>query len=265
MATRIGSFIQCPQLRIATSVAQKPTKAFICMHHKNIPESKFENYIQFVNSFIFNDSIPVITDFPYHSKYKLRNNIANFLFRIVFNNISIKGLGSEEKYWTIVKAMQGHNAVSVFPDREGQQYFGDTSNFFRDGVFAASILLQIPILNYSIVEKTPADNFSDIFIDQFEPPKLDPFNGVLFNEKNTVNSANEYSKWRLKHFELITKFTLECEAKHRAKIFQLESKKASCTLNQFEVCKPNVDKEKLIARNNLLKELRFECYAELKN
>lgn len=254
LATRIGSFIKCKQLRIETSVGQRPKKALIGMHHKNIPESKFENYVQFINSYLFNDSIAIITDFPYDSKYKLKNNIANFLFNLAYNNVSIKGLGSDDKYWTIVKALRGHDAASVFADREGQQFLGDTSNFFRDGLFAASIFMQVPILNYAIVEKTPADEHSDIFIDMFEPPYL---------PLSSVEGPKQYAKWRLEHFKLITDFTLVCEQKHKSRIHQLESKKASCALAE-SFCRPEVYREKLYRRNLFLQSKRNECFSGLR-
>ena len=178
----------------------------------------------------------------------------------IFNNNSIKGLGSEEKYWFIVKAIRAHSAVSVFADREGQQYFGDTGYFFRDGLFAASLFTQVPIVNYAVVESTPSDPYADVYIDLFSPP----YDQVISDTKairDSINDSKAYAQWRLDNFEKIQIFTRQCEVKHQQRITEIESKKASCTLDQFGTCAIDAQRDKLLKKNYLLKSKRDECFS----
>lgn len=258
IAARIGLFKNGSKIRFSSDIIEIPKRAFIGMHHKNIDESKFENYLQFINSYIFNESTAVITDWPYATKYKLKNFIANTLIKLIFNNKSIKGLGSEEKYWSIVQAIRTHKAVSVFPDRDGQQYFGDTGYFFRDGLFAASLFTEVPILNYAVVESTPSDPYADVYIDLFNPPQA---SDSFINDCRTICDSGAYAQWRLDNFEKIQLFTRQCEEKHQQRILEIESKKASCAFDsEFGTCAINAQREILLKKNFLLKSKRDECY-----
>ena len=227
IAQAYGIFINGNKLRFSSSVdniAQK--RSYISMHHKDAFLVKtIDLYLQFINSSIFEQPTTVITNVCFKEKYKLLNYLFNSMASVFFCNFSIKGFTTDEKYWAIVTCLKEKNSVSVFPDREGQQFNGDTNYHFRDGLFAASIFTQSCILNYCVVDKSEIDEFIDIHVQQFVPPKI-----IVDYCKN----AHEYAQWRKNNFDLIWAFTLKCEKLHKEKIKQLEDMKSSCPIGGHE-------------------------------
>lgn len=226
-----------------------PESAYFAMHHREMLLS-YEVGAQFLLEPLFSDHV-VITDHRKNRqgllKYIGASDLVLSVLEHVYNDSNIGGLTSEERYWHMVKVMKPGACVSVFPDREGSQFFGDETFYFRDGLFAASIFTQMPIVDHIIVEATAAHDETNIDILLHEPPKIDHCG---------VWSLEAYTPWRRAHKELIDTYTLECETKFKKHLKQMERLKASSSL-ALGLCNFSdfVGIEKRITRNSYVKRL----------
>ena len=226
-----------------------PETAYLSVHHREMLLS-YEVGAQFLLEPFFNDHV-VVTDHRKNTQGILKHIKASDLvlsiLTHVYNDSNIGGLTSEERYWHMVKVLKPGACVSVFPDREGSQFFGDETFYFRDGLFAASIFTQTPIVDQIIVEATATHDETTIDIMVYWPPAIDSC---------PVRTIEAYTEWRHSNQALIDRFTTECEAKYRLQLKKMESLKVSNTSSQG-LCAFNdyVGIEKRIKRNSYIKRL----------
>lgn len=220
---------------------------YVSMHHRQ--SQAIEPFVQFIPAAMFKD-YAVITDSNFSFIFKK-------FFNYVYNDVSIKKLSSNQRYWAIVKNMKNNKATIVYPDREGSCYTGDTHYYFRDGLFAASIYHQVHILNFVIVEPTASLNYTDVHIQEFKPPKI--------IKPIACKDAEDYERWRLENKELIWAYTLECEKAHKEKIKELEDYKVSCPKSEEnEICFFSSDKFRDSNRNKTFLDFRASKFPELR-
>ena len=249
VATAYGIFIIGNNLRFSSNVQTIDKSSYIANHHGYYLH-KIDFYLQFINSSMFEEPMTVVTDLCFNPKQKFINYLFNSFINIFFKNFSLKNFTTNEKYWAIVNCLGSNNSVSVFPDREGQQFLGDTKYYFRDGLFAASVYTQKNILNYVIVDKTEIDDFVDVHVQQFTPPRIESLQQII------CKNENDYAQWRKTNFNLIWTYTLDCENKHKIKIKEFEDRKSSCALgHENEVCK--ISREIKNLENNIKVNKRY--------
>jgi hypothetical protein len=205
-------------------------EAFLSVHHRHALKT-YEVGAQFLLDF---ENHSVITE-----NHLKRYNI-DFVCKHLFGQINIKDLSSDERYWTIVKAMRPRTAVSVFADREGSQYYGDQAMYFRPGLFAASIYTQVPIIDQIIVEPTEAVDETTISLQIWWPPKI--------AEPICCTTATEYSKWRQNNVTIIQAFMRACESRYKSNVALEESMKISSSAIAG-YCEPNPTIERNNKRN----------------
>ena len=215
------------------------------MHHRQ--SQAIEPFVQFIPAAMFKE-YAVITD----SNFKYCKQF----FKYVYNDTSLRGLSSNQRYWAIVKNLKSNSATIVYPDREGSLYTGDTMYYFRDGLFAASAYTQVHILNFIIVEPTASLNYTDIHIQEFKPPKIKPF---------VCKDEQDYELWRTENKELIWTYTLECEKAHKEKCKELEDYKVSCPKSEEnEISNFSSDKIRDAKRNKTFLDFRVNKFPELR-
>lgn len=236
-------------VRIEDHVRSWPAKAFLCCHHRKGLRTLdcCAQYLPYAKTLVITD----LNENPWTKPFS----------RAIYGNISISRLPSNEKHWTLVKSIQSADALSVFPARDGSTFWGDTSMSFRTGLFAASILTGLPIINMILVEPTPAQDVLDIEFTLWLPPNIAPNIDSGF----TVRTADEYSRWREQHATLIAMFTRACEIDYKARLYSIEARKASCSLHGNEVCtlKEEAFTRRALRRNKMASEIFRESLAKL--
>jgi hypothetical protein len=228
-----------PKVRIKVSKNfQLPKEAFLSVHHRHALKT-FEVGAQF------------LLDFPKHSviteNHLKRYNI-DFVCQHLFDQINIKDFSSDERYWTIAKAIRPRTAVSVFADREGSQYYGDQSMYFRPGLFAASIYSRVPIIDQVIIEPTEAVDETTISFRIWWPPHV---------EGLCCTTALEYAQWRKQHALVIENFMLACQADFLEHVATEEAIKASSS-SLWGFCEPNETIERNTIRNRRNRKLNLK-------
>jgi hypothetical protein len=110
---------------------------------------------------------------------------------------------------------------------------------FRDGLFAASLATQVPILDIVVVEATPGVPETIVDIKMWTPAKSEPFKGTL----------DSYAAWRLQNKTAIKAFTRACQDSFFNTLTALEDSRASCGLVE-DVCPVNPSIDAALKRNN---------------
>lgn len=233
---------------IIDNVKEWPTKVFLSNHHR-----RSSGCIDYVTQFIPDyKNIKVVTDFS-------SSGLFGALLGHFFPNFSIRKMTSDEKYWSLVSLTHSTDAVSVYPDRDGSQFFGDTSMTFRPGLFAASMYTGVPIVDLVVVEPTGAHDDITIVFNLWRPP------GPTWKSKESRNAlddtvgaveAVEYATWRHENKNAIDKYTLECENDFKVRLSAIEAAKSPgfCQIN-YEVCTDLDKMHASIRRNNRAKNL----------
>ena len=205
-----------PCVRITDNVGQWPAKAYLSNHHR-----EGTRHLDVLAQFLPYERHAVVTELSSNPFFELCR-------QYIYGETNLKGIKtSADKHWTLYRLIESNDAVNVFPDREGSQYFGDHVLVFRPGLFAASMATGVPIIDIVLVEPTPAHNYLDIVFSLWNPPA--PAAGVL-------KSAQEYATWRTEHNDAIEAFTKQCNDSFLATLGATEAAKASCGLSHTDVC-----------------------------
>jgi hypothetical protein len=223
-----------------------PKEAFFGIHHRQTLRA-YEVAAQFILEPLFVKHV-VITALGIFSMRKgsgllrqLKRNAILWFLKHIYNDSNIDDMASDDKYFHIFKSLVPNGAVSVFPDREGSQFYGDEVFYFRDGLFAASLAAQRPILDHVIVEPTPSASYTTIDIMQYDPPQLNV---------PEIKSASEYAVWRQLNQDIIAKYTRDCEEKFRLQLKKIEREKASNDIQGMCNLEDYIGIEKRISRNS---------------
>jgi hypothetical protein len=222
------------QYQINDTIKEWPENVYLCNHHR-----RSANFIDLVLQFLPlrfmpNKTMLVISNFK-------KNLLSVPLSYNYYRGYSLQNKNSEEKYWSLVTLQA--NIISVFPDRDGSQFYGDTSMSFRKGLFAASIFTQKPIVDLTIVEPTEASDTLTIEFTLWTPPMRPPV--------PVSGSPSQYAAWRAANDDLITAFTNECELDFKRRLASIENQKDPkiCT-TFFETCPINETIQRSLEKNN---------------
>jgi hypothetical protein len=223
---------------------QVPSSAFLSIHHRHSLRS-YEVAAQFILEPFFQKhtvitSLGVLKKASNYLEKCLHTGVEWFL-KHIYDNFSIDDMTSNERYWHIYEKMGPNCAVSVFPDREGSQFYGDEIFYFRDGLFAASLATQVPIIDQVIVEPTPNTAHTTIDFLLHTPPK---------NQAQVFTNADDYALWRIQNQTTITAYTLECEKVFRKQLKLREHEKESFSHQGLCDIMENSGIEKRIQRNS---------------
>lgn len=234
-----------------------PNRAYFSIHHRQSLIA-YEVAAQFILEPFFSDHT-VITALGIHTKKTSNSILRPFMRSLVlsfltytYNDSNIDEMSSEDKYWHIACTLKNENScVSVFPDREGSQFYGDKTFYFRDGLFAASLYHQVPIIDHIIVEPTPSSPETTIDMLLHSPPTL--------NECPSATNSAEYLQWRQTNKYLIQKYTIACEREFRKHLDFREKQKESNSAGQG-ICltKDFIGIEKRIKRNTFVNNMLVE-------
>lgn len=183
------------------------------------------------------------------------SSIINTVSKYVYGSVGINNLDSDERYWLFANAKE--DLTVGFPDRESQQYYGDTQFWYRDGIYAASLYTQEVIYEHAIVEETASCKFINIVIYEIRPPALPPSET---RKENACKTKEEYALWRQKYKNEINAFTRDCEKQYKLIVKDLEDKKASCFLqDRNELCELKPSELKTLNKD-LLRNKSFPEY-----
>lgn len=236
-----------------------PKTSFMSMHHR-MPLHHLECFAQFIfaghfkNQKVLTALTRVFENGPFGD---FLENLLNKASNYIFGSLTITPCkNSQERYWAIAQGVKEGECLSVFPCRESSQYFGDSEFYFRDGLFAASIFRQLPILDFVMIEPTATKDYTTIDVLQFTPPQ---------HNSETVTNADEYKIWRIKNYQIIHDYTQKCESEHKARKASVEAECASCyAIDKNGFCEASHVVEYDIRRNRSYPVWRDEQLAQAK-
>lgn len=153
----------------------------------------------------------------------------------------------DSKFQYIVDLASRPNSMTcVFSDRDGSQFYEDYEIAFRPGLFAASIYLEVPILDICISYGTPTNNQIDIELKLWIPPKA--------SQDCMVHDS--YKGFRELNKNLINQFVIDCETDYLNRLKTLNDAKLCCGPDGELKCKPDKISLKGHLRNLKAREYR---------
>jgi hypothetical protein len=228
---------------VIQDIPEFPEKAYISCHHRRPTHD-----LDFASLFLYE---------PYFEKFRILTSIeflkglpprvADWIGYRAIQNVNLLRLATTERFQCLVDLMDApRSAVAVYPARDGMQYFGDMTYTFRDGLFAASLYTQVPIVNILTLEPTAIRPWALFVANLWVPPSVSKVdlegNLIPFSDWRS-NSVNKKS---------IALYKRTCEDDHKARTLFYESISASCAPDdEFKECKPDPRIEGSIQRNTL--------------
>jgi hypothetical protein len=171
----------------------------------------------------------------------------------IFGAIDLRSMKtSDEKYFALVDPMQNamqHNrkcAIVVFPDIAGSTHWGDRTMIARDGLYAASASLGIPILDILHFEPTVVSpGVSHVYF-KYDTPEI-------LNPKRNFFTYESYKAWRLQSNHAIQQWKQGWQSYVVSTVDQFETHHEGCFLaDEFSTCDRSQEPEIL---NNLSRNL----------
>ena len=154
----------------------------------------------------------------------------NFLI----NSIDLINKSVQEQFYDVVSPMQTHMnqnqscVVIIYTTRCDSAFLGDTSMCMRKGIFAASLALQVPIMDVINVEPTPSVQETTVDISIYDPPAMNAC---------TQASKEDYENWRHIHEKEINHFNDNVQQSYLQRVSAVEDSKASCGIHdELKTC-----------------------------
>ena len=205
--------------RISGLPAKMPKFLFLSFHHRHYSSPAEFFSVGLLESF---QRIYVVVRLGFHaSKY-------------LINSVIIFGKSKDEQYFTIYDLMHASMlddvscAVIVYTDRCGSAYFGHQEMLVRPGIHAASLALQVPIMDIAQVESTPVYDEMNTFADMHEAPALE--------ECPRIYDAESFALWRSTQTTSIEAYRLQTQQRFRSTIQRLEEPKSYCSIDAHAMC-----------------------------
>lgn len=206
-----------------------PTKILVsCHHRRNCSEMVYNDILlQFLVSRYYSNHA-VVYDFGGPKPGPLMRFIHDWFWR---GKSLLDHNDSDSKYQFIVdQAIRPNSMTCVFPDRDGSMLYDDYKIVFRPGLFAASMYLQVPILDILVSQGTESNDTFHVQLKMWTPPSAE----------HVSTSDDSYSSWRLVNANAIDTYTLECEKDYISRLKLLNDSKISCKLEPEMECRDTI-------------------------
>lgn len=213
VSRKYGLFCLSKEVRIQGLPSVLPEKLFVSVHHRwTATPLDYQVIFAFLSQY---DEIHVAIGL---NTKRLRQFGLSALFRNAFGAIDLTAFdASSDKYDAIQSAMAtsvGSCAVVVFPDIAGSTHWGDRTMTARNGLFAASAHLAVPILDLVHIEPgTPV--YTTIDATLWSPPAL---------PKTTAS----FAEWRRVYQKDIEAYRDTVHEAYVTKVDALESQWDTC-------------------------------------
>jgi hypothetical protein len=196
LARRYGLFCLGPRVLLKGLPPTLPGQLFVSVHHRwTATPMDYQLIFAFLRQY---DEVHVAIGL---NTKALRRWRLGFLFEAAFGAIDLTACKtSDDKYWSLVRPFQAavgrRIAVVVFPDIAGSTHWGDRSMTPRNGLYAAAVGLQVPILDVVHMEPTPACSYTSVQCRLWDarhtaekpvdPQAMDPTSWSLWRRHHTL-------------------------------------------------------------------------------
>lgn len=245
-----GLFAMSPLVRITGLPVTLPRRLLVSAHH--VSEFRpFENHV--IYSFLSTyDAVYVIMGAAgRHQWRKVGLSVATRVTGALFLPDEAHGNGPE-RHMSLIRPFQKrpHDrvAVVVFPDKNGILHQGDRSMQVREGICAASLALQVPILDVVAYGPNEVVESTDIYCSLVEPRTLQGGLGV------TALTAESYRDWRVANKDSISDLRGKLQATYLQNVTALEAPRQCCAVEASQVCSKRYQREVDLAMSLLARE-----------
>lgn len=220
-----GSFVLSQRVRITGDLHRPvPEYAFITCHHRMKLEvnRSLDLYSSFLLANNF-DEVHIAIGFGGFGVFRP-------LMTIMFGTIDL--VRAKDPHWALVQPIVAARAagrtcaVVVFPDRDGMQYWGDRTMCSRNGVYAAALACDVPILDIVAMEPTPV-----------APESLFHIRHIDCARPRVSALGPSYKDWRDANTLAVQTFKNAVHSQYLKTVDSLESARGSCSLkDQLSTC-----------------------------
>jgi hypothetical protein len=136
---------------VRNELREIPRRCILLMHHRrhHHPGLTVQEFHDFAQVLQPDDSYAVITARDWGTKNDWISRMLKTVEAKIYGSIDVRGCqGTDSCHYKLVEPfLSGIDKLVVFPDKFGSQYLGDRRMFYRDGAFAASMALGIPLVD----------------------------------------------------------------------------------------------------------------------
>lgn len=209
---------------VRSSTFALPDRCILLMHHRrhHHPGLAVQEFHDFAGAL---DGRPfkVITGRDTGRKTDLVSRLLQFLEGKLYGSIDVRGCqGSQDCGFKLLEPFLSHTGkftLVVFPDKFGSQFAGDTRMFYREGAFAASMALGVPVVDTLSMYPTFAHDYHTFLMTRIaEPPSW----------TGTVTTPEAFRHFKDKHAASITAYTRRMESLFLEDVKREEANIMSC-------------------------------------
>jgi hypothetical protein len=208
------------QTRVSGLPEKLPKYLFLSAHHNFRIPFHYIIFPAFLTNF---DKVFTVTSLKFPA---LGIDFSSLLNHLI-NSIDLINVPKEKQYFDIIEKMQEcirkseSCAVIVYSTRSGSSFLGDRSMCMRQGMFAASMALQVPIMDVITCEATPTHKETDVNVRIYEPPS---------HQQTFFKTKEDYTEWRKSNQNHIQLYNQSVQNSYMERVEALEGSKASCGL-----------------------------------
>jgi hypothetical protein len=195
-----------PVQYIPNGDTELPPRCILLMHHRrhHHPGLTVQEFHDFAHVLKPDDKYAVITARDWGTK---KDTVSLWLKTVeakIYGSIDVRGCqGTNSCHYRLVEPfLKGIDKLVVFPDKFGSQYLGDRRMFYRDGAFAASMALGIPLVDtLSMYPSFSEDRHTFRITRTLLPPKhdrvvrdLESFNAFRKEFAADIESFRQYAQ-----------------------------------------------------------------------
>lgn len=209
----LGLFSMTDEVRIQSASSSWPEGPILLSCHHRVPNYMLDMVVQFLVSPKYpNMRVAVAEHVMGHVKWATK---------YLFHSTHLYETG--DKLQQLFNVASATDCLAVFPDYDGSQFPGDLDIFFRPGLFAASMYLQRPIVDFCLLEPTASAPHVLLDIAVWWPPKIR--HGAGRQSAAEFREANEAA---------IQDYTRTCEDDYKRRLQQYEAPRLSCFAHEVE-------------------------------
>lgn len=168
MTRQVTSFAHVPRIHFEANFtpAELPPKVIFMCHHRHALRGPRTNQTDMSLLFWLSSMYPdysVLTgfDFSLHNTNALWVATIIRLYAWAYNSkYTRRGFTDGDNYWTVAQTIKKaldsreRHAIMCFPEYSGQRFSGDRDMCPRDGIFAASLRYNVPLIDLTYVEQS---------------------------------------------------------------------------------------------------------------
>lgn len=224
IAVEVGIFVDSAAARIVfrglDGPSALPPRTFVSCHHRRDGHT-MDLYLMYLLADHYDDVFVMVNaHWPRATQAVMKH---------IYGAVNL--LHNADKFWTVVEPLLTARrlgrrvAVVVFPDRDGSQFFGDVSMSPRDGLYAAAMAYDLPIIDTCFVTAPDTDAAAQVTVQQM------PRAAVCNDWFSPSEGPAAFAEWRRQNGTNIGAYKWLCHGLHMQALQSMEATVATCAVD----------------------------------